>query len=299
MRKIYPFALFKSRHACFLISAVLGISLMQGCYKRELQTEPGQSVRIAFDWSGFPDTQSRPSSMQLWFYGQDNAPITRISPVSVYEGMLAEGNYQILAYNPDATGVSYRNLDNFSQAEVYTLPQAEDDGALASPQFVYGASLGSFEVRKTGRNETTLIPHIYVHDIVLRVTLTGETISPQISASIGGMATGLLLSTGNPLAGGNGTVSGTLVPAGSFYEVHFSTIGNDGEHPSYLTLDITFADGSQRTILENVSTAISTLDTLGENLSLMIELDVDITLIDGVLTATLTDWRYDNREIDL
>ncbi len=298
MRTFYSFATF-NRRPYLLFVAVLGFSLLQGCYKRELQIEPGENVHVVFDWSGFTDAELLPSSMRIWFYNPDGAPVSYIAPASGYTGTLPEGNYKVLAYNPGATGVDFRNLNEFDLAEIYSLPKAGEDGIIECPQFVYGGSLGLFDVRTAQRNEVILIPHIYIRSILLRVKVSGEELSPQLSVSIGGVATALNISTGKPVSGGNGTIIGTLVSAGSVYEGHLTLLGNDSRHPNILTLLIVFPDGSQRTIQENITEAMDKLGTMPENDSLTIELNVEAASVNGELTATLTGWKYETPEIDI
>lgn len=279
------------------IPFLLVLFLLTSCVKRELELLPGERVRIAFDWTNLNGQAATPSCMQIWFYGPDNIPLSRMASGTLYEGVLPAGTYRVLCYCPEATGVNFKNLDRFEEAEVYLLP--DEQGSMSQPANVYGFSLPEFTVSPGQLTDTTVRPEAYVRTILLRMKVSGNQAGAVsgIGATLKGVATSLNLSTGKPQAGGNASLEQTLSGTDSDYEGIFTLIGNDSENPGLLTLKLSLSDGSERTVSENITEAMQHLEQIPATVALKIDLTLDLTKIDGVFVGTIREWTYKEGEI--
>lgn len=275
---------------------ILFLLLLSGCVKRALEIKPGNRVRIVFDWKSQTDPAAIPSGLQLWFYGPDNIPVSHQSSATAYEGILPAGNYRVIIYNPDATGVSFRNLDRFEEAETYLLPGKEE--TVNQPLNGYAISLPGFIVQPGQSVDTTIIPVSYIKTLILRIKSEGdqaEAIS-DIQATIEGIATELNLSTRLPQPGNNGRISQTLSKSGSAYESKFTLLGSDKQNPGKLILTLGISDGSERIVSQNITEAMQQLNRLEGITPLVVDLTVDMTKIDGVFVGTISEWTYKEGE---
>ena len=291
------------KHRYLYTQLLFLVTLMfTGCVKRELEFPTDTSLRIAFDWSRLADKQDIPSVMQLIFYDENGAYLfSRHSSSDFYQEKLPSGTYRILIYNPDATGVAFNNITQFDEARISTLSQQggkDDDNQLEAPHNVYGASIGNLTIHPYQPADTTIIPRLYVHNIILRLKITGNTQElASCSASIGGVSGSLNLSTGIPASGDNASVTGNLYPRDNLYKGLFYVIGNDEQHKSMLSVHLRFSDGSERTLLENVTDSMEQLKELEKEVPLIIEATIDVKLVDGVFVATLEEWTYKTGEV--
>lgn len=272
------------------------LALLSSCVKRELILEPGEQVRIIFDWSKIADTTAVPSAMQLWFYGADNVPLSRQASSTGYEGVLPAGNYRVIIYNPDASGVGFRNLDRFETGEVYALPQT--GGMLAPSQQVYGVSIAEFKVSPGKTVDTTVSPLNYERTLVVRVKVEGDDgVISGMKATIEGVAKGANLATAARKPGGNAGMEQTLETGDPYYEGTFYLFGLDEQNPANLMLEMDLSDGTERTIRENITEALRHLNQQTVAVPLLVELTIGVTEVDGVFVATLNNWIYRENEV--
>lgn len=272
--------------------------LFSGCVKRELELSDGTGVRINFDWRYVQNQQEIPSEMKLLFYSEEGFYLfSRTSSSDFYQSTLPQGKYRVLIFNPDAGGVNFRNMNSFNDAELYTLPQ-QDTNVTASLQNIYGTSIEEMAVYAGQSTEVTVIPHYYVRTVILQLKLKGTaTELAECSASIDGLSSSLNLFAGIPNPGANVQVSSPLEAKEDCYEAVYSLIGSDEQHSSMVVIDLSFSDGTHRTLSENVTDALKSLNKQEESIPLTIEMVIDVQSIDGVIVTTLEDWNYKQGDI--
>lgn len=272
------------------------VLLLTGCVKRELLVEPGERVCIVFDWKNLADPALAPSSIQLWFYGPDNIIFSRLASATAFDGKLPVGNYRIIFYNPDASGVNFKNLDRYDEAETNLLPG--EDGTVSQPSHIYGTPLPEFTVTPGQSNDTTVVPAISVRKLQLRVKTAGDqsTAVSAMQACMEGIATCLNLSTGQPMPGGNGKISQELSATDEDYECTFNLFGGDELNNGKLTLTLQMSDGSERKISIDITEALQKINQQQAIVPFFIDMTLDITKIDGVFVGTVQDWEYKTGE---
>lgn len=272
------------------------VSLLAGCVKRELLVEPGERVRIVFDWKNLTDPALIPGSMQLWFYGPDNTVFSRLGSATAFDGTLPAGNYRVIFYNPDASGVNFKNLDRYDEAETNLLPA--EDGTVSQPSDIYGTALPEYTVTPGQSNAVTVVPNISVHTLQLRVKAGGDQSAAvsAMQACMEGVATGLNLSTGQPLPGGNGKVNQPLSATGEDFECTFTLFGGDEQNNGKLTLTLQMSDGSERKVSIDITETLQKINQQQTTVPLFIDMTLDITKIDGVFVGTIQDWEYKTGE---
>ena len=112
-----------------LMIMALGLLLMS-CQRRDIYYENVQyaNLTIKVDWSkSFPDEDSKPTGMSVWFYpdGGGNPIIKSTNEVDNYKVRIPEGIYDILIFNqtPFELGksLSFRGIESLQEAEVYSV----------------------------------------------------------------------------------------------------------------------------------------------------------------------------------
>lgn len=276
----------------FLIVLFLG-----GCVKRELVIEEGERVRIAFDWSKILDPSAVPEGMQLWFYGADNIRLSRQASSTGFEGVLPDGNYRVIIYNPNAAGVGFRNMDRFETGEVYALEQA--DGMLTQLYRVYGLSIAEFTVKSGQKTDTTVMPVNYERQLIIQVRIEGEQqVIKNIGLTINGIASGANLATGDRNGREKYSVeSQSMRFVNPYYKETFTLFGWDKQNPADVMLKIEMSDGSERTMRQNITQALQLLNEHPRTEPLLVEFTLGVTNVDGVFVATLEDWTYEDNKV--
>lgn len=278
----------------YSLSLLLMAAVVTGCVKRELDCITGESVKITFDWSHLPDSRDIPPAMELRFYGNDGTCLfSQQSSSDVFCGWLPAGKYRVLIYNPDAIGMAFYNMESYADAQIWTLPQQENDGPHNQPEYprnAYGLSIGELSVHTGQRNDTTVIPLTYTRNIILQLEMNGYTEElAECSATIGGLSQALSLSTGLPAGSATASVSTRLQPDNNAFKGSFHVLGNDKDHPNILTLQFMFADGFRKTLTKDVTASLDKLNKQPAGHSLIIKLTADVNM-DGMFELTLTDW---------
>lgn len=279
----------------------LTVLLLAGCVKRELELPEGQTVRIGFDWSELADTQNKPSSLQLRFYGPEgNFLFVRTSAPDRFESHLPEGKYKILIYTPDTAGIGYEHMDTFGEAQITVPAQQTGEVSPDNPPNIYGTSVGNLSVVNGHAADTTVTVRPYLHQVSVQLKITGSNKEvAECSAMIGGLAQAMNLSAGIPVLGTQTSVTANLNPQNGIYLGTFLLTGNDDRYPSVISFKIRFNDGTERIIRQNFDDVMKKIDEGPGDVPLSLELTIDVQSIDGVFTATLTEWIYRQGDIIL
>lgn len=275
-----------------LFWAVISLS---GCVKRELQLPMEKLVRINFDWS-YPDNeQNPPDNVVICFYSPEGEFLfERTSDSNYFEGYVPDGEYKILVYNPENTGIRYDNMKSFEDAQITTSTSAE------TPSSIYGGAIENLIVPTGETTSTTVLLQPYLHQVSVKVNITGNSEEvAECIAIIDGVAEGVNLSTGLPVTGANSSASVKLYSHTGKYHGMFRLTGNDEQYPSVISFKIRFKDGTERIIRQNFEDFMNKLEQKPSNSPLSVEFTIDVQSIDGVLTASLTDWIYKQGEVIL
>lgn len=275
--------------------------LFAGCVKRELELPEGQVVRINFDWNHLADGHKMPATMQLRFYSPEGDFLfAYTSTPDHFQAHLPEGKYKILVYSPDTTGVCYEHLDNFNDAQITVNPEQKDENESEILTNIYGESIGGLPVIAGQSIDTTVTVHPYLHLLTVQLKITGSSKEVvECSTIINGVAQAVNLSTGLPVLGADTSVSNNMYLQNGNYQGVFRLAGNDDRYPSVIFFKLHFSDGTERIIQHNFEDFMDKIDLIQNDVPLLVELAIDVQLIDGVFTATLTDWIYKQGEVTL
>lgn len=280
---------------------LLTVLLCAGCVKRELELPDGQTVHIRFDWSRLADAHKKPSSLQIRFYSPEGDFLfVRTCAPDYFEGRLPEGTYKILTFTPDTTHVRYEHMDTFGEAQITVPADPSEEASPEPPSNLYGTSIANLTVSAGQPVDTTVTIRPYLHTVTVYVKITGspaEVVS--CTATVNGLARAVNLSTGFPVLGTPGTVSAGLYPQNETYQGSFLLTGNDDRYPSVIAFKLLFKDGTERIVEHPFEDFMKKIDRNESDLPFTVELTLDVQAIDGVLTATLTDWIYKQGEIVL
>lgn len=294
----------KCKDIFFRFALVAIVAVSGGCSKHEPDFSGKMCVRIVFDWSFLKGKQPVPTRMQLRFYDESGSFLfSRCSGADVYQGRLPVGRYRVLIYNPDMPGVGFRNLDNYREAEIYSLTRQPGSAGSVPAAYSgdnYGTAIENFTVSAVQPTDTTLLPHTYVRAVALQVA-TGESMQDVVgcAVSVGGLYGAMNLSSGLPVPGTDVTLYGELEPKGNRYEGMLRLMGPGTKGRNVLTLELRFADGTRKTFTKNITSFLEMLADQPGLVEPVIEFDVDVNAI-GVWGVTLTDWvgRHEEMEIN-
>lgn len=150
------------------------------------------TVIIAPDWSGF----ACPSSACYCFYPDDG---TETGVKRADEAVAADcfsmaipvGNYRLLAYNTDASGVNFTGLENITSAEVCLASDVQ-------PANVYSWNVDEVEVPLRGTVQFAPQPRRLVKQMVLHFQVTGMEEAEILSGKLNGVYPSVSLLTGEP-----------------------------------------------------------------------------------------------------
>lgn len=221
--------LSKWRTTTGCLALLLAFVLLASCEHKELcEYHPHRAkVRVNVDWSKF--TKTKPTGMTVKVYPSGGiAPYTQLTHNLAYAEMdLEAGLYSTLVFNQSEEEygtVSFRNLDNYQNAEVYTNTtrstwyetRNEDEklgsnpewigvdaqqNALVSEEMVEGT--GKYARTRAGKVEVapyyvmnTLTPENIVSTVTIKVHIKGIHNVRSARGAIDGMAEGYYLTQG-------------------------------------------------------------------------------------------------------
>jgi len=272
--------------------------LQMGCTHIDLEKYPEEGlVNITFNWSHLSMGDSIPTAMKLCFYGKDSV-ITRDCKDSVYSGTLPNGNYQVIAYNTDATNVGYA-LATYVDAQAFSQGQNGVTKAisyLAQPSHSYGIGLGSLTVFENSVVNETMLPLPFVKKIHLKYAVTGEKQAiASCSASLSGLALSVNIVTGKPV-GNTGTVSFIPSSTSDVYESTVTFLGVSNSTTNDLGTVLHFTGGGSQTIKVDITSAL-----IGVNeavIPIAVKLTIAVTgNVEAGFGATLTGWTVDTEDV--
>lgn len=265
-----------------------------GCTRRKLDTPSGLGVvNISFDWKSLLAGESIPSGMKLYFYGSNGTVIIKDCIGAGFHGTLPYGTYQVLAYNTDATGVAYRNLDSYAGAQVYT-PSYTKATYISQPSHVYGIGLGSLSVLSDQIINQIMTPVAFVKKAVIKFIITGQrsaVVSTRIT--LDGIAQTVSIADGT-FQSGAGTLSFIPEVTATGFESTVTFFGKEPTTANLLTVDVNFTGGGSQTILVDLTSKLT--GVIPNNI--VITANIEITgSVSGGFQATLNDWSVKNRDI--
>lgn len=290
----------KTNKQYLLLGLLAALSFLQmGCTHLPLETyQEDGPVNFVFNWSSLSTGDSIPKAMRICFYGKD-AVITRDSKDSVYNGMLPNGNYQVLAFNTDATNVTYQ-VDSYASAVISSNLQDSGTKAMSSltqPSHCYGIGLGEITVFGDSAVKKTVEPLPLVKTIKMKYDFTGEN---QAVASCNGSLSGLALSvnivTGKP-AGNTGSVSFASSPTNVGFESTVTFMGvSDSTTTKTLRTVLNFTGGGSKTIDVDVTSALA--GVIDSEIPIDVKLTIAVTgTVEAGFGATLTGWTIDTEGV--
>lgn len=149
------------------------------------------TVIIAPDWSGF----ACPASACYCFYTNDGTEANKRSDETVaadyFSMAIPVGNYRLLAYNTDASGVNFTGLENITSAEVCLVSDVQ-------PANVYSWNVDEVEVPLRGTVQFNPQPRRLVKQMVLHFQVTGMEEAEILSGKLNGVYPSVSLLTGEP-----------------------------------------------------------------------------------------------------
>lgn len=144
----------------FISNMAYGLLLlvMLSCDHKDI-VWPGSSmstVTIKFEWGNAPDAS--PEGMTLYFYPESSYGESWKFDMSGRDGGTVElptGDYRMLAYNTDVSGITIGGADSYSGVKAEARKTGEGEG-VSSVGVLYGAVVRHIEVTKCGvRYETS------------------------------------------------------------------------------------------------------------------------------------------------
>ncbi|MCI1682878.1 MAG: DUF5119 domain-containing protein [Bacteroides sp.] len=274
------------------------LPLLGSCTRQELSARPSSaSVSIRFNWDSLGTGDSIPAEMALLFYGSDGSLIRETGKGNEsFTGSLPPGEYRVLAYNTDAVGVSYSNLDSYELASMHASPVSRAD-YLSQPSHAYGIGLGSFTVTPSG-GTAELTPDNFIRRCEVNIHLRGEsTAVGSCDCTLSGISRSVNLSTGE-LQQEDGVIffSPEIRSDGLVSVITF--LGKSEQAGNILGISLGFHSGGHQELQVDITDAMATVNVT------VIPVVVDATIevegtTGGIFTATLTDWSYEQGSVEV
>lgn len=274
-------------NAC-LLAALLFSSVH--CTRRDLETPPEESaVNITFDWKNLHPDESTPAGMRLYFYKDDGSAIMTAScDGTAFSGTLVFGAYHVLAYNADADGVAYRNLDTYAGAQIYA-PSWTKAAYISQPLHAYGIGLESLTVSEGSETSAVMTPASLVKKVLLEVTFTGEASAvSSCDLTLDGIVQAVTLATGE-LAQETGTIAVTPTLTGSGFETLFTFFGKAPSVRNLLKLELGFTGGASQQLTLDLTTALENVNQVSAPVQVEAEIEISATA-EGRFSASVLHW---------
>ena len=223
-------------------------------------------VTFTPDWGSLPAT----SLLRFHFYPASGAVVTKDGDAAGCKATLEHGTYRVLAYNTEASGVTFENTDSYDKAAVRVTPvevPTRSSSILNLPGNIYTLSMEGMAVEKGGSSTPKSTVKPLVSTVNLTFTVSNSSFVKTLGGYINGVLPSLLLCTGKPdeasvasakecgmvfdipLNGGEGNAS-------------FTTLGmadpkNGSAYSCLLTLGATTTDGQEWEVTANLSNVIT------------------------------------------
>ena len=261
-------------------------------------------VTFTPDWGSLPAS----SALRFHFYPATGAVVTKDGDAAGCKATLEHGTYRVLAYNTDATGVTYEHIDSYDQATVQVTPVSTRALLVINqPSKVYALSQEGLSVEKGGAITPKATVRALVKPLKLNLSISNASTMRELKGSLNGLLPSVLLATGKPSAAAvsaapltNTRFDINLLSKSALVEL--SSLGmldpaNGSAYACELTLYITDRDGLSLTTTVDMNQAITSIlaanggvlpdDTSAE---VDLELKVDENQYGLTFTATITDW---------
>jgi len=278
---------------CLLVS-------LASCSKRGLNRVSDDlyaSVDINFDWSNLPSWEDPIDSVTLYFYGEDGRTFYKTGDAKGFQWILPVQKYRVIAFNKYATGVIYRNLDQYEKANVMAQLSTKAAPILVQHRRVFYDSNDNLTLIANGNSLLPLRPKILSKKIELKVIFSGNYSSVTgCTAIFNGIVEGAYLHNGEYI--NSSSESGQLVTElndENGYSVEIFVFGMNQSLKDNVTLFFRYKNGSDQKLNIDVSEAFKDFTTTKK-----VTLYVDITLAnEGIINAKLKSWIVSEEEIDM
>jgi hypothetical protein len=286
-----------------ILTAISVAGSLGGCTEVSLGYPSDEGlVRIIPDWSEL----SVPGSASCIFFRSGEFSTSYaygdVSPVS-FSVPLPSGTYRMLAYNSDASGVTFSSLRDADSARVSL-------GSTAQPGEVYVWSGKGLSVLAGDTVEVNTVPRSLVKTLTLHFQLTGLEGSGSLEGLLSGVYPSLLLFTGEPPASAVSAAPQTVVAFSA--ELSSETKGssqlsgsssvrlfglldpdNGSSYDNRLKLALRDSSGSSRSAevgLSGVLTEILAACSGELTVEVPVEISIDLQWTDSALVASVKAW---------
>lgn len=282
-----PLAQRKSRQVRGFCShwwlAVLLAVIVSGCVKATIEPRPKEGkATLTFDWG----SNAKPGKVQVWLYGQDGnkTDMKECPNADKIEITLPAGKYKALAVNCDAPEIAYRNMDRYQTAEAYLIT-TRVCVQVVQPSLVYTAQ-ADLEIAGQDSVAYALIPVSHVKAMRLNLDFTGNIeLIESCSAVIEGVSTGINLSQGGILSGGNGSHTASLSRADTRYQATVNLLGKDVDNVGSIVIEIAYKDGNTQSLRLDIDDELSAINTSGT-----VSVAIALTMEQIGAWASVTGW---------
>lgn len=261
------------------------LPMVAGCVKAKFDPRPENGkVTLVFDWGD----NTPASKMQVWLYDSDgnkkdahenagSSDLTLTLPV---------GRYKILAANCDSPECEFRNMERYETAGIFLAGIVRSSCTqVMQPSSVYGTRM-EFEVAGSDSTGYRLSPESYVKSLSLDLDFKGNTgMIKTCSAVLEGVSTGVDLSGGCILHGGNGSHEISLSQDGSAYKGNVNLFGKDERNTGAIVLEIEYKDGSQQLLRLDIDDRLVEINNAGT-----LSITVELSMQQAGLAAQVVGW---------
>ena len=224
------------------------------------------TVSFTPEWGGMP----APSSLRFHFYPLDGSAVTYDTDAGGFHGTLEHGTYRMLAYNTDATGVSFDGTDSYATASVRVSPldvPARGSSLLSQPSAVFALSGEELVVAKGGSLYENPVARGLTGTVNLTFDISNASFVESLSGSLNGLLPSVLLSTGLPDEASSASAKDCFMAyevslSGDGGTASFTTLGladpkNGEAYTCLLVLDAVTTDGQEWETVANLSAVIT------------------------------------------
>ena len=258
-------------------------------------TEPVMSrVQFTFDWGKLPPEAQIGENMGIRFYAEDGQVYDMDGDTTSFNGSLPVGTYQVLLRNKPTPSIGFRGEERFETAEAYVSPVSRSAGLVGQPDWLFSAALARCEVTEKKVTDLSVTPKPMVHRITFNVKITDHREIEAVAGCLLNVASALNLSTGQPIPSSAGETDIPIDRSGEVFSgaVLVLTVlkqkeGSPDIPDKNLKLDISFADGTEKTVELDISDQLA---DLGEETGNGAEVDVVITPEGVRLEVRIIEW---------
>jgi len=251
------------------------------------------NVNISLNWNDLMIGETIPSDIVMLFYNSDGTVIKKACSSTGFSGTLPAGSYQVLAYNTDVTGVAFRNMEKYTEAQVYVISQTKA-AYISQPSHVYGIGLSSLTVSPNGSVSQTLKPSAFVKKAFINLNIPDNLSAVSTcSTSLNGIVSAINIATGL-VQSEYGTILFTPSITATGFTSTVSFFGQDSASTNQLDVVLNFVGGGNQTL--NVDLTPSLTGVIPVNIDISVSIKITGSVQSG-FNATLKDWSVKNRDI--